>query len=537
MKKKNKLLRNQKGSISMFVIVSVLFLVFVLVGIYTNYANKLKNQEEQLGKIQENYEKYHSVNEMDELYIAQLKPKDTSVANSETTLFATNYGTIEVIWLEGTTNKVSQAPNSPANALTSNGESLIPVTFNEATSEWTQLQTTDNQNNNWYKYSAGSQIRGEDGKLVDNRASSWANAMTANNSFFVWIPRYAYRITYYESETSTTPTGYYDGWGMWKAEDGTVKYKLDDGIETVEHNGNKYIVHPAFMDDRNKTAKDAEGNTVQLEDYARGGWDSNLTGFWVAKYEMAGTGTTLNSTYGSPSIGNQTIGKQYTSARQATYGYTGLTGLDGNTSFMNSHMIKNSEWGAVAYLTHSQYGRNGNEISINNNGETYYRGGGADKAYITNVAQSTTGNVYGVYDMSGNKSERIAAFNITDSNGFLAQSGWTTSTELTTSSNSTKFATKYNNITSSYSGNAIIYNYGKVGDATKEVNIGGVDVGTSTTSKHNWFSDYPYLVYSDAPFFLRGGYYSRGSYAGVFYSNTANGHVHNLYGFRVVLSQ
>ena len=81
---------------------------------------------------------------------------DTSVADSETTLFATDYGTIEVIWLEGATNKVSQVPNSPANALTSNGESLTPVTFNATTSEWTPLQTTDNQNNNWYNYSAGS---------------------------------------------------------------------------------------------------------------------------------------------------------------------------------------------------------------------------------------------------------------------------------------------------------------------------------------------------------------------------------------------
>ena len=28
--------------------------------------------------------------------------------------------------------------------------------------------------------------------------------------------------------------------------------------------------------------------------------------------------------------------------------------------------MKNSEWGAVAYLAHSQYGRNGHEITINN---------------------------------------------------------------------------------------------------------------------------------------------------------------------------
>ena len=32
-------------------------------------------------------------------------------------------------------------------------------------------------------------------------------------------------------------------------------------------------------------------------------------------------------------------------------------------------MMKNMEWGAVAYLTHSNYGRNGNKIYINNSSD------------------------------------------------------------------------------------------------------------------------------------------------------------------------
>ena len=40
-------------------------------------------------------------------------------------------------------------------------------------------------------------------------------------------------------------------------------------------------------------------------------------------------------------------------------------GLSSNTT--DSHQMKNSEWGAVAYLTHSQYGLNGqNILKINN---------------------------------------------------------------------------------------------------------------------------------------------------------------------------
>ena len=65
-------------------------------------------------------------------------------------------------------------------------------------------------------------------------------------------------------------------------------------------------------------------------------------------------------------------------------------------------MIKNMEWGAVAYLKQSQYGLEDVDIAINNNGTTYYTGGGASNAYKDNITQSTTGNIYGVYDMSGN---------------------------------------------------------------------------------------------------------------------------------------
>lgn len=33
---------------------------------------------------------------------------------------------------------------------------------------------------------------------------------------------------------------------------------------------------------------------------------------------------------------------------------------------VDSHLMKNSEWGAIAYLAHSKYGRNGSKVTINN---------------------------------------------------------------------------------------------------------------------------------------------------------------------------
>ena len=65
--------------------------------------------------------------------------------------------------------------------------------------------------------------------------------------------------------------------------------------------------------------------------------------------------------------------------------------------------MKNIEWGVVAYLTESKYGRNGIEIEFNNS--NFFTGAGD---YEANILQSTTGNVYGIYDINGGVREYIA---------------------------------------------------------------------------------------------------------------------------------
>jgi len=95
---------------------------------------------------------------------------------------------------------------------------------------------------------------------------------------------------------------------------------------------------------------------------------------------------------------------------------------------LDSHMMKNTEWGAVAYLSHSKYGINGN-IRINNNSNflTGYAAAGTNqssypgtsgttdditKTYNTKTGYkaSSTGNITGVYDMSGGAEEIMAAY-------------------------------------------------------------------------------------------------------------------------------
>ena len=464
-----------------------------------------------------------------------IKPLDVE-ANSKIEI-NTDYGLVDVIWLSGDTNIVSQTANKP-DLYTDLGadKALTPVTWtyhekgitlNEKTVNWTKDEIAKST---WYNYSAE---KGNDGK-EDNTTSMWANAINTDGSYFVWIPRYAYRITYYEDASYTKVTGYYDGYGLWRASDGKKKFEIDAGIETVEHDEKKYIVHPAFMND---TAKlDSSGNL--LPDYDRGGWDKDLTGIWVAKYEASRTGadavnggsgysTTFKSVPNVQSAGKIIIGNMY----------------DVSLKYdpeKKSHLLKNSEWGAVAFLTQSQYGRNGHEIDINN-GSLTGNGGGSTSVTeeldtyeyntILGAKASTTGNVYGIYDLSGGKWEHVAGYNKLGTSSRLGNASKMLSNAKDDSGNyiSTKYVTAYSNGTEDKSGSSTLFEIGKVGDATKETR--------TTVEGINWFSDNSVFIIPNAPIFGRGGGAGEGIYDGIFYSDSTYGQSLAGVSFRLALGQ
>ena len=81
-----------------------------------------------------------------------------------------------------------------------------------------------------------------------------------------------------------------------------------------------------------------------------------------------------------------------------------IFGID--SEITNSHMIKNSEWGAVAYLSQSKYGKYGNDSYEGANKEVYqnksssYTGNSngtpsqneANEQYVYNDASNNLGN-------------------------------------------------------------------------------------------------------------------------------------------------
>ncbi len=221
----------------------------------------------------------------------------------------------------------------------------------------------------------------------------------------------------------------------------------------------------------------------------------------------------------------------------------------------DSHMMKNMEWGAVAYLSHSKYGKYGNDkysgqnkqVYINNyraieltghKTETGCSGGGPDIPQnhsncahpyplltLEATGASTTGNIYGVYDMSGGVREYVMGQLVqegTELGKFYenSQSGsWDTIPGL-------KYYDSYKYDTSELS-----HGNGHLGDATRET------LKTFGTSKNDgWHGDYSSFPNNNNNWFLRGGDSYNQSDAGLFAFINDVGDPFYYRGFRMTLA-
>ena len=425
---------------------------------------------------------------------------------------------------------------------------MTPIKFNEATSaKKGEAVKTTKEDKDWYSY--------------ENK--KWANAETKDGSMWVWIPRYAYRIN---SDTKTTDVvfligtsdNYYDEQG--KVQTAKRCKSKDEKVDTEAG----YTVHPAF------TNESSIG-------FRNGGWDKELTGIWVSKFEAAyaTSGETPNKApvkessvvYTSASVWAPVIEVQgvntdatgdgsiqarnwldgvyeankekikYPTFQGSSYAMNYITINDANnisralteegniyglSNDTDSHLMKNSEWGACTYLARSaKYGIGNKEIAVNNknlnNGgvsTTKAQGNKKASAYAvtgynsnnnewnsylgSNLSSSTTGNIYGIYDMSGGANEHVM--------------GIYNKTINSSSFSSLPNEKYYNNYTtSSYTGHAL-------------------------TETQGWYNDSGSFVNSSVAWFFRGGYYGSGSNAGVFLFINYNGSSSGTYTTRMVVT-
>ena len=371
--------------------------------------------------------------------------------------------------------------------------------------------------------SAWEETDGSDPDWYDYSAKKWANAkveVDGVESYFVWIPRYAYRITsgYHSSTTGTIEIEFLKGTSNEGATGQTIVEYNSSTTSNYTQFPNGYVVHPAFAGDANVGGGYGNNN---------GASDNGISGIWVAKFEASPVGATTdvaNSEYDGTDKKLQVV-PGVSSWRSITIGNAYTVCLNYNPT-LNSHMMKNSEWGAVAYLSRSKYGKN-DEVTINYNG-SYYTGGGSGNAYVENTDQSTTGNVWGVYDMSGGTWERVAAY-VNNGNSSLTSYG----NSLYTSTDA-----KTKNVYTAGSGDTELANYnantGRYGDAIYETSSGTYNL-SGDANNQSWYGDYSLFSFSNTPFFGRGGNYDGTAITGVFAFGNDVGNAAASGSFRPVL--
>ena len=323
-------------------------------------AMHLTTTEQVLPKYNEDYDEYvllfwlsESCNDIDNCeLIDQTDSLNSSL--SMKTIIAVSTGT------PMTRERIPNLDNSCANApiLTNN---MVPVMYKEG--EWA---VADKNNNNsefkWYDYSNSiwaNSVIVKDSKYVDVGTKVEDKDILAQ---YVWIPRYRYKL--WQVSGTDSYDAYHKG----------IDIKFENGLNTVTgSSNNEYLTHPAFGD--------------------------NLKGFWISKYEISKNEETYKFVKDTEAYTKDTL-ENYTSI---------MTKLNEDYllgAISETHIVTNMEWGATTYLSHSEYGvcKQGNCELVDTN-RTYISG--------SNKSDTTTKNVYGVYDMAGAGKEYVVGKSVT----------------------------------------------------------------------------------------------------------------------------
>ena len=397
-------------------------------------------------------------------------------------------------------------------------EGLIPVKISD-----NGIVTYADTNKSWYDYCE----------------KVWANAVILNDgvsynvgdtikesdiqSYFVWIPKYKYKLWNVDTPVKNAHEIdiIFDTKDTTDISGVSCKTPMTSGSSGNCKNG-EYMTHPAFI-------------------------SMGVNGFWVGKFETGYKGATstetaqVNSNDSSKVIIKPNVYSwrniSVKNAFESSYNYQ---------RNLNSHMMKSTEWGAVAYLSHSKYGIN-REININNNSSfktgysasletdqhtylgVYGDGGSYNHMYNDDIGylSNTTGNISGIYDMSGGTHEYMASY----ISGQLGSSGFTSTTIQ-------NYDSKYFDI---YNANSSTKSYKNriLGDATGEMGPFKEykDGDNSVSRNHNsWYESLSNFATQTYQWFTRGGRNTYGILAGQFNFDASNGTAGVAISFRIVLS-
>ena len=424
-------------------------------------------------------------------------------------------------------------------------DNLVPVVISD-----TGVVTKADINKEWYSYEkknwANSVILKDESVVYKN-----GEEIPEDNieSYFVWIPKYSYQIW---------DLGNYSG--LTSISDKTQEIKIKFGTSNTSDNVSGECTTP--MKD-NQGIAGTSGN-CKVGDYmthpAFLAFDT--TGLWVGKFETGYDGATSTAAAQVNSVDTSKIiiKPNVYSWRNITVGNMFKNSYDYQRN-LDSHMMKNTEWGSVAYLQHSKYGSQAS-VRINNNKAfiTGYAGTeeptlgcsglsisgnrmesttlGVDGTYSVNylnnksIVASTTNNYSGIYDMSGGAWEYVMGYT-TRATTIGGTSGITSLySNFFTDSIYSKYWDRYTS--TSYTN----YNNRILGDAIGEMGPFGSekDPDNGTRYRSSWYKDYANFYNSSNIWFAHGGHWNSGTAAGVFAFSCDSGNTDANISYRVVLA-
>ncbi len=427
-------------------------------------------------------------------------------------------------------------------------DGLIPVMYDG--SKWIKADASNsNSTYQWYDY---NNKKWANAVLVTSTITDRSTYQNANPgtviaesdilAYYVWIPRFKYKV-----------------WNINKVV-GTDSYNArTKGIDIIfekekESTGTisctySYKSPSSSANSPNETCTGSNGDYYTHPAFTFG--SDNIRGFWVGKFELTGDDSKLTIL---PSIATWRASdlNKINTAIQNMQASSNIYGLSTSRTNTDSHTATNYEWGAVAYLTNSKYGRctsgSCTEVTINNcssfitgiAGDSVSASSSSSTCTTTTnkyngtkgVLASTTGNITGIYDMSGGAYEYVMGNMSSGSGSYTFSPVLSQISRSWYTTNTAKYLTTYAYGTAS--SGQVAYNRGRLGDATGEVVL-------STTG--GWNSDYSTFPcrfsssYDPTSWFQRGGLYDQNSSSGIFsfFGSKGNTSIMNDFSSRAIL--
>ena len=261
---------------------------------------------------------------------------------------------------------------------------MIPVYYDEASSTWKKADSNNsNKKHKWYDYN--NKMWANSVTVSSTNRSTYQSAeagitipMDDILTMQVWIPRYKYKIWNYNADGEQTSEPQEIKITFEKGTAKTGEITCEDKIQGENGDGTS---ETCKLKSTNDTCTDDTCNNKTYTHPAFTFGEEEIEGFWIGKFELTGTINDITVKPNLSSLREQTVSSFETNIMNMKNSGNKY-GFNTNT---DTHMIKNSEWGAVAYLSHSKYGTCSGgtctEVNINNSSGHYTgRSGGSPVA-------------------------------------------------------------------------------------------------------------------------------------------------------------